>query len=211
MTDAKQHTGATYSLVQHDYENGMGPVPAFEIVCGKCGAKGWAGNQKDRKLPPGVVVQLFRKKGWTVHQRFAKHHRCPECILHPEPYVKPEPVNLTESRRPEPEEMAINPSAKILDMARPLTMAQTVHATRLLDDNFNSGKGVYAEGFSDEVVAQKIGAPRASVAKLREEGGWGKIKEFSDVEKLRGDIGALADMAKDLMRRLDEISRKRLV
>lgn len=82
--------------------------------------------------------------------------------------------------------------------AKPSPDAMRAQATMftLLQSHFNTDKGAYAQGWSDEKIAAETGMPKALVIEYRESC-FGPIKEPAELSALRADITALETLQRE--------------
>ena len=213
------HTGRSYGVEIHEF-NDIGRQLCFVASCGKCHDRVWVGKSSDIRLPPDVVHELFRKRGWEIGKT-ARQNLCPNC-LHPTEKLMGSTIvadgfhvpsitsviAITPPPPPQPKEteaMAVLQSQK----PRPLTGAETRHVSALLEEHFDEKTGKYDDKWDDQVIADKVNVPRLSVANLRIEG-WGQIRAFPDIEALKSEAIELRSMLNDFDHRIREAERRRL-
>lgn len=211
-----QHKNQSYAVEVHDYED-AGRNLCFVATCSACGSRDYVGKSHDMRLPSTVIAAKFTEKGWSLGPT-AKKNRCPRC-RHPnatlmgttivgEGFEVPLITTEIPSEPPatkETETMAVLPSQK----PRQLTGAETRQVSALLEEHFDEKNGKYDEKWDDQVIADKVNVPRASVANLRIEG-WGQIRAFPDVEALKSEAIELRSMLNDFDHRIREAERRRL-
>ncbi len=124
------------------------------------------------------------------------------------------PIPASEPAPPAPAapqlSFTVEPPATAAQEPRALTVSEIIAVTRALDENFDEKIGAYIKDWSDEKIATKTNVPRAYVIKMREEGSWGKIRVFSDVEIIKNDIRDMRAMLKDIETRVLDVERKRI-
>ena len=233
----RQHHNQCYSMDRQDLGRGYNER-CFRVEC-RCGRFQIGGNENDMRLPPEAVHQIFRKLGWLVGKN-KRSHRCPECQIHPSSTKEIATMsNITTLKeigpaleaKKEPARGAVRRAAVQFEeraadddglppfgepqpeptvQTRALTVPEIIAVTRALDENFDEKVGAYLKDWSDEKIAIYTGIPRACVIKMREEGPWGKIRVFSDIQTLRNDIQDLKALLRDMELRVAEIERKRI-
>lgn len=223
MKAERQHQGQPYTVAMHDFDDGRGLSLAFQASCGTCGAFAWVRKTSNPQMPSELVHQLFRKQGWQLGKH-ARKNECARC-LHPTeklmgstivgqgfamPPLPPDAPVTVPAFEPVPkpketEAMAVLPSQK----PRPLTGAETRQVSALLEEHFDEKNGKYDDKWDDQVIADKVNVPRASVANLRIEG-WGQIRAFPDIEALKSEAIELRSMLNDFDHRIREAERRRL-
>lgn len=229
MRIAKHHQGQAYIAALHDHEDGRGSTFCFQASCGHCGTFGWAGHSQDMRLPVEAVHQLFRKQGWHIGAT-SKKNRCGKCLGNEPRKISAEPGLIFSVMPPDrpvivdsigltpitasaigPQEgeqaMPVLPAQQL--QPRILTGAETRQVSALLEEHFDEKKGAYDDKWDDQVVADQVNVPRASVAKLRIEG-WGAIKSFPDIEALKSDAVEMRKMIDEWCERIKAAERKRL-
>lgn len=185
------HQGQSYVLSRHDF--GAGDTSCFEIACGKCKSRAWAGNHSDMRLPSDAVHQIFRKIGWIVDPRKGTANRCPECQLHPK--TSDQRINIMAS------------VASILP--RQLSGSEIRKVSDLLNDHFDEKAGAFVQGWDDKKIAETVNVPRAAVTRLREEG-WGKIRVFPEIESLKSELAAIRGMLADVETKVAAAEKRRV-
>lgn len=229
MRIAKHHQGQAYIAALHDHEDGRGSTFCFQASCGHCGTFGWAGHSQDMRLPVEAVHQLFRKQGWHIGAT-SKKNRCGKCLgnepkripsagdfvaMSTQTALSPlllqsgiQPPKPTEQSQPAGESnMTVLPAQQL--QPRILSGAETRQVSALLEEHFDEKRGAYDDKWDDQVVADQVNVPRASVAKLRIEG-WGAIKSFPDIEALKSDAVEMRKMIDEWCERIKAAERKRL-
>jgi hypothetical protein len=158
------------------------------LSCSSCPEK-LTINMATSFLPDDVLDKKALFKGWEVDPAV-----CPTCRLaRRKKREKAEPTTAAESEALCHEEMendetmgiTIEPPTKSVNAVK-----GTLAAIRVLDENFDPKTGKYAEGWSDEVIAEKTGIALAQVIAFRLEG-FGELAAPSELAKLNDDIRSL--------------------
>lgn len=126
--------------------------------------------------------------------------------------------------RPEQED-AVEGDAKVVELGkepRELTPKEQRAVYAELEAHFDESAGLYRGGESDDAIADRLGVPRACVARLREVA-FGPLKQDPEVAALQAaiaaagaELGAMRNMLeeasrqyRELERRLDKLERER--
>jgi hypothetical protein len=126
------------------------------------------GERKLRQiLPPDQIDQKFAQAGWTIDP-----HVCPDC----------------RARRAKEKTMASKPS--------PAALQAQVQMITLLQEQFDTDKGAYATGWSDQKIAADTKLAVEHVVEVRR-AAFGEIKEPSEIRQLRSDINALEQLHRE--------------
>lgn len=121
-------------------------------------------------MPPEQIDQKFQQAGWRLDP-----HRCPDCI-----------TAAKETKR------AMTASAKPTAAA----MRAQAEMIQLLAENFDKGKGAFADGYTDERIAKETGLALDVVREYRL-ACFGELKEPNEIGLLRADIKALEELHKE--------------
>lgn len=92
----------------------------------------------------------------------------------------------------------------------PLSAAQMVKATRLLTEHFDAAAGAYAEGWSDDVIAQDVGGVVGVVAAFRAEH-FGELRIDPTLQALLSDVAGLKSILADVEARVESYRAARAV
>jgi len=130
------------------------------------------------------LSRAFKNKDWIFeHGRWI----CQPCQAKKKPAPeKPKeiPMQITPTTAPAAQPVNLGP-------------VQVAKVLRMLDEHFNSDKGAFHEGWSDERISRELNVPRIHVIQIREET-HGKLKMDPEIVALRSDIEAAEQMATEL-------------
>jgi len=163
----------------HDYQLSMkgrrlerspGLIVAH-LACELCPAEG---DLRLRAiLPAAKIDEKFRQRGWSTSPR-----RCPDCVA------------AARAAKPTKGEPTMTTRQSVAAMKAQAEMFN------LLTMHFDSGKGRYAEGWSDAAIAKKTELAPDHVAAFRA-AAFGDLREPEEIAKLRADINALEALARE--------------
>ncbi|HEV2673272.1 MAG TPA: hypothetical protein VGV37_01940 [Aliidongia sp.] len=183
------HEGEAYRITTLKSEGGA-IERRFAALCGACNESTML-PERDLTIPPIAVRQKFGRIGWIVAERNARHNRCPNCQG-----TKRDKTTMAAPLKP------VQPTGP--------TIAQMFQVGSQLDDHFDEKAGRYEAGWTDERISTELNIPRAFVAQVREEGPWGKIRSFDDLDALKAEAGTLKGMIADFEKRVIDAERKRV-
>lgn len=135
-------------------------------------------------IPPEQIPQKLRARGWQVGRTAAKH-QCPSHVKE-----KPMPPASPAAAAPVP-----TPDARAARRA----------AMDWLGESFDLTAGRYSPGVTDATIAREVGMSEAAVAQLREEF-FGPLREPSEIEAVRIELGKIAQDAELLARNFNDTS-----
>lgn len=141
------------------------------LACTECPAEGDLRLQAI--LPAPKIDEKFRQRGWSTSPR-----RCPDCIA----------TAAAAKRTKGDTSMTQRPSVA--------AMKAQADMFNLLSQHFDIEKGRYAAGWSDAVIAEKTSLSLDMVAAFRS-AGFGEIREPEEISRLRADINALEQLARE--------------
>lgn len=203
------------------------------LTCSTIGCKESITNRANsNKFNPYSLDKWFRRQGWELDMNTDKATVCPKCQearRHKTPASKDQIAHMAREADRRLEEThtkitaALNkalmeeeahlraketqpvqaPTTVQLTPPPPLTVDQRANVRAALDDCFNVTTGSYAAGWSDQIIAAKMGVPWQSVARLRE-AAYGPIKTDAELEQLKAD-GKLID--KSVGQMIDAIAK----
>lgn len=220
----KLHEGQPYHLVRsRDGADGRHRTD-FELTCGKCGCA-----EKIHARPqsaPEQVFMSFRRKGWHVAERNAKHCVCPQCVTSgrnkpattARPLFKPVTAPAAAPSQPPCESHIMTQKEDRDQLAtntvngpdvRAATMKEARDIFALLDEVFDEDRGAYRPGHDDKSVSAKLDIPWATVKRTREEAGL-MIKQDPEIVALRGEIQAAVELITHLQRRLATLEQRKV-
>lgn len=161
-------------------------MPGILAPCGTCDHKGQLvvntiGNTggDDSEIEWNFIARKLQAKGWHIGRR-RQDHRCPRCL-------NLEILNKAQHKEavmnaPTPIKPAVtNAALAAAPPASPLTMASIAKSDRsmsrgdktaiydMLKEVYVSDKIGYADGYSDQKLAEALGVPRAWVSTIRDE------------------------------------------
>lgn len=142
----------------------------YQTTCSKCGAVGSMSWQQGAKAPADGVMALLERRGWRLGKK-RERDVCPECSKG--------------ERKMEAKMVEVRTEVK----ADENRVRRNVNQVLAL--YFDPERGVYAQGYTDEVVAKETGAAPEFVRKFREEM-WGPLRVVEDeAAKLRKQLSHL--------------------
>jgi hypothetical protein len=181
-------------------------VRSREIGCDKCIALDHITETTHRPLPPEVVANKFRQRGWEI----GKSNICPQCVAAkaaprrppepapvPPPIIKPEPpkvIAMTETSQPTPEVRRA-----ILDA---------------IEEHWNHDRKCYRQAFSDKALGAKLNKPAIWVADIREKFYYpvdrneARDEAIANLQSLEKDTKAAADRLLAAAQEAEALNRK---
>lgn len=192
------------------------------IKCCQCGYDGKLVDSSNDRLPPEMVAQKFRQRGWKVGSN-ASGDVCPKCAG-----AKKKPLTPAQKRaafckiagvpraQPDPQVRVIEPTKEETVMTAAAQPQQPTPADRrrvsdALEEHYLTEKGCYRDSFSDEALAAKLDVPRAWVTELREllfgpgAGNEAREKQQEEFKALRAEF---EDASGKIMTMLDGIEKR---
>ncbi|CAB4158989.1 hypothetical protein UFOVP706_46 [uncultured Caudovirales phage] len=162
----------------------------YQTTCSKCGVVGSTSWQQGPKAPADGVVAMLERKGWRLGSK-RERDVCPEC---------------SKGER----KMEVTVVEKSKSVPLPAVSADENRVRRSVNQvlalYFDPERGVYAQGYTDEVVAKETGAAPEFVRKFREEM-WGPLRVVEDeAAKLRKQLSSLVGHGRQWM---SEVERAR--
>ena len=172
--------------------------PVIQIKCTTPGCIHTGEVGARTHMPPDIIGKKFGQQGWDVDRKGLKWAYCPDCVRarrNRRTTKQPPPSNVHTLRpiaaamaRASAEKISQSPLANVQEPQahqpepstqeapvstnvepRALSAGQYRKVINLLEEHFHDTAGLYATGWSDQRIAEEVDAPRASVAKLREE------------------------------------------
>lgn len=202
------HQNRPYTLVRNKVGDGF--RTDFVLACASCGAE--ASVHADPQSPPNIIVQKFERMGWYANERNERGCFCPACLKKPGPRDKAkagtlpvDPAAPAGTTTAEPEK-ARQPAA---ELPRGPTHAQRKTIAAHLRGCFDEARGCYLDGENDQRIGERFGIPWGWVREVRDLLGF-EIRTDEEIEGLRAEIEALADMALALDRKLTALQAKRI-
>jgi hypothetical protein len=194
------------------------PRSVARYTCDSCPATHHRVVHSGKVLNPELIAKHAQRDGWIVPGRRRGKIICPECQAARRAQAKGEPPGKVVALFPPPAKPFMppiihDPSQAEIPMAAPpptpqpsappsligsvqteLTQQQRLNARSLLDKHFDDGDGAYLDGWTDQKIADQVGAPRALISKLREVA-YGPIRVDPELVGLRA---ALTDAERKL-------------
>lgn len=177
-------------------------VKAVLIRCSRCGETDKLAINKTALMPPGVLINKFKGRGWDVDNKREGRDTCPKCLeKRAQARKKEEQVppmidrtnGVIYSAGPEPTLQAEPPIPMSRDDKR-LVFSK-------LNEVYVDDKVGYGIGWTDVKVANDLGVPPAWVREVREEnfGPEASNEEIrTAIEEGRAILGNIADYLKAL-------------
>lgn len=168
-------------------EDGKPPMPAFKLICAKCGETDTLPlGSKAGGYPTALVQQKMRHRGWEIGSR-ASHDLCPNCLdkKHKKPAkteAKLEETVVTFIKAEEPPSMTREDRRVIFAK---------------IDDVYIDENTGYSDGWTDERVATDLGVPLAWVRNIRAEN-FGEERSNSSIIQQLEEAKKTLDDAKKL-------------
>ena len=155
-------------------------------------------------LPPEVLDKKFRQKGWDLDP-----HVCPECIerkqaarrLAKEHHQQETRVLVAVETKRVKEEKEHTMADTISDQLKPASAAAhkaTAALHKLLSTHFDPDAGHYAQGWSDQKVAQETGLAEKYVSEVRDIV-YGALKEPDELVAIRNEVKSLQELINETL------------
>ena len=141
-----------------------GRKPRARFWCVECGANvtvSCAGD--DGRITPAFAEKAARRLGWQAWALSKTKTFCPKCLQQ-----KPKTDTDSELRK-----VVTMPPTLVLP--KEPTPDQRLAVRNMLDKSFDDKAGMYLDGMTDQVIAERAGVPRVIVERIREVG-YGPIK-----------------------------------
>lgn len=196
------HQNRPYALVRNKV--GDGYRTDFVLTCAGCSAT--AAVHADPQSPPNIIVQKFERLGWYANERNASGCFCPKCLKgKPKAAATVDPAAPTGATIAEPHER--RPVAA--ELPKGPTHEQRKRIAAHLRGCFDDERGCYLDGETDQRIGERFGVPWGWIREVRDLLGF-EIRTDQEIEALRAEIEALADMALALDRKLTALQAKRI-
>lgn len=148
-------------------------------------------------LNPTLIAQRATRQGWIAHPYKKTKATCPTCR-------GPKIVKaIPETMSPGIIEM---PAPKNNDVRDP-TGDQRMAIRTALDKHFDDAQGMYLDGFSDQLIAEKVDVPRVVVERIRESA-YGPIRVDPILVAMHADLAALKDDMVKLQQRIAQLEAR---
>lgn len=184
------HQNRPYAVVRNKV--GDGYRSDFVLTCAGCGAE--AAVHGDPQSSPSIIIQKFERLGWYANERNARGCFCPKCLK-----AKPKTTATVDPAAP-------NATA---ELPRGPTHEQRKKIAEHLRGCFDENIGCYLDGETDQRIGERFGVPWGWIREVRDLLGF-EIRTDAEIEALRAEIEALADMALALDKKLTALQAKRI-
>lgn len=179
---------------------GDGFRTGFVLTCSNCGAE--ATIHADPNCAPHIIVSKFVKLGWAANERNAAGCYCPACIKGAKPKAKT-------TIEPETAARSASIPSPTAELPKGPTHEQRKRIAEQLRGCFDEDRGCYLDGETDQRIGERLGMPWSWVREVRDLLGF-EIRIDPEIEALRAEVAALADMVVALDRKLDALLAKRI-
>ncbi|WP_044558687.1 hypothetical protein [Azospirillum sp. B4] len=179
------------------------PVTVWAVTCGCCGAVGKVRFKPD--FPPAHLTQNFTNKGWDMR---GNTRLCPTCSSRKR---GPKPAGHPRATTKESPMARIVPSPNTMPMPAPPGISTEARQTALvydkLRDHFDTGRGVFEDGWNDERIATEVSVPPEFVRKVRDSFGM-VLRLPPELAQLDADIKTIQALVAEVLERQTALRRK---
>lgn len=202
------------------YQDQPAPIRSYVIECAKCSASFFTPHRPQKWSGDGIEVKVVRiastAVGWAFDAR--GRHTCPNCT--PErkamPSQKNQVLNLDPPRSILAEQVqdaanspTVQPLKSLSELGGAIRTPTPEHRRaifRAIDEAYDDKAKCYVDGFTDQIIADRLKCPRAWVTERRE-ADFGPAGDDPALTKLRADLKkAQADIDSRIAKHLDAAS-----